>query len=56
MPQPGPAPAPHRFYYLHNFQRALDGLMEFLPSKSWFEHKDVLDTDNVLDTDLSYPD
>ena len=26
MPQPGPAPAPHRFYYLHNFQRALDWL------------------------------
>ena len=26
MPPPGPAPAPHRFYYLHNFQRALDWL------------------------------
>ena len=24
-------------------QRALDGLMEFLPSKTWFEHQDVLD-------------
>ncbi len=24
-----------------NLQRALDGLVEFLPSASWFEHKDV---------------
>ena len=32
--------------------------MEFLPSKSWFEHKDVFEPDNVLETDadLSYPD
>ncbi len=26
-----------------NLQRALDGLMEFLPSKTWFEHRDALD-------------
>jgi len=25
-----------------NLQRALDSLVEFLPSKSWFEHKDTL--------------
>lgn len=26
-----------------NFQRALDGLMEFLPSKAWFDRADALD-------------
>lgn len=35
-----------------NFQRALDGLIEFLPSRSWFDHADAVEPD----TDLSYPD
>ncbi|QZT62959.1 ESX secretion-associated protein EspG [Mycolicibacterium austroafricanum] len=26
-----------------NLQRALDGLMEFLPSRAWFDHADALD-------------
>ncbi|PRC58760.1 ESX secretion-associated protein EspG, partial [Mycobacterium sp. ITM-2017-0098] len=26
-----------------NLQRALDGLMEFLPSKAWFDRADALD-------------
>lgn len=35
-----------------NFQRALDGLVEFLPSRSWFDHTDVAGPD----TDPSYLD
>ncbi len=34
-----------------NLQRALDGLIEFLPSKTWFDHKDVVEP-----ADASYPD
>ena len=35
-----------------NLQRALTGLMEFLPSGGWFDHKDAVDP---LETDASYP-
>lgn len=35
-----------------NLQRALDGLMEFLPSGSWFDHKDVVEQD----ADAAYQD
>jgi hypothetical protein len=28
-----------------NLQRALDGLMEFLPSKTWFDYKEAVDAD-----------
>lgn len=36
-----------------NLQRALDGLMEFLPSGAWSDHKDVADP---VETDPSYRD
>lgn len=36
-----------------NLQRALDGLMEFLPSGRWFDHKDVVDR---AELDATYPE
>ena len=32
-----------------NLQRALDGLVEFLPSKAWFEHRDAFDNNSYSD-------
>ncbi|VEG50962.1 ESX-1 secreted protein, EspG1 [Mycolicibacterium aurum] len=32
-----------------NLQRALDGLMEFLPSKAWFEQRDAVDNNSYAD-------
>ncbi|MGE0219151.1 ESX secretion-associated protein EspG [Mycolicibacterium sp.] len=36
-----------------NLQRALDGLLEFLPSKTWFDHRNAVD---YVDPDVVYPD
>lgn len=36
-----------------NLQRALDGLMEFLPSGTWFDHKDAVES---AELDASYPE
>lgn len=36
-----------------NLQRALNGLTEFLPSRAWFDHKDVIDH---AERDAAHPD
>ncbi|MDZ4232867.1 MAG: ESX secretion-associated protein EspG, partial [Dietzia sp.] len=36
-----------------NLQRALNGLIEFLPSGTWFDHKDVIDR---VEADAATPD